>query len=196
MNKIMIFLSSLLIAACMTGSISATKPEPKKLNKSWIPTMTTIDPDSIEVIPSGSPVPDSSYTRVSVFGMRKHPILKTLKLHAGDDYMVPKNTPVMAVAAGRITEVRWQYNPETGTGYGWLVKMSHDENDVYQSMYAHLNGIKNIFVKVGDIVDKGDVIALSGNSGGVSKSGKGGYHLHFEILYKGVKVNPHKYCKH
>ena len=57
-----------------------------------------------------------------------------------------------------------------------------DHGEGIFSMYYHCSEIK---VKVGDVIEKGDLIALSGATGRVS-----GPHLHFGILVRGAQVDP------
>ncbi len=57
-----------------------------------------------------------------------------------------------------------------------------DHGEGIFSMYYHCSEIK---VEVGQIVEKGDLIALSGATGRVS-----GPHLHFGILIRGAQVDP------
>jgi murein DD-endopeptidase MepM/ murein hydrolase activator NlpD len=84
------------------------------------------------------------------------------------------NTEVLAPRDGKVIE--------TGTLeiYGHFVIIDHDGG--YQSVYGHLN---EILVSEGQMVDAGEVIALSGNSG-IST----GPHLHFEIRRDGKPVDP------
>ncbi len=65
-------------------------------------------------------------------------------------------------------------------GYGRVVVVRHTNG--LETLYAHLHRFK---VEAGDNVNAGDVIALGGSSGNSS-----GSHLHFEVRYKGVALNP------
>ena len=84
---------------------------------------------------------------------------------------------MLAVAAGVVTEARKK------SGYGYLVEVWHA--DGYITRYAHNSEVK---VKTGDLVDKGQVIALMGSSGRST-----GPHVHFEIRRNNVKQCPDKY---
>jgi len=68
-------------------------------------------------------------------------------------------------------------------GYGKLVEVNHGNG--YKTRYAHC---KEIEVKVGDIVRKGDVIAQMGSTGRST-----GPHVHFEVYKNGRTVDPAAY---
>lgn len=119
------------------------------------------------------------YVITSPFGMRTHPITKRSTLHTGIDIAASKNTPIVAAQTGTVI-----YNNWMGT-YGKLVILDHGGN--YVTAYAHLNASK---VKVGQVVKKGETIALSGNTGYST-----GPHLHFEVRFKGEYQDPIKYVK-
>ena len=68
-------------------------------------------------------------------------------------------------------------------GYGNIVEINHGNG--YQTRYAHHK--KNLVV-VGQKVDKGQVIALMGDSGRAT-----GPHVHFEVVKNGTPINPIKY---
>ena len=119
-----------------------------------------------------SPLMNTQIT--SPFGYRPHPFTGKPSYHPGVDMRAAMRTPVMASRSGRIS----------GTGvleiYGLYVIIEHDGG--YQSVYAHLD---EILVEEGQVVNAGDRIALSGNSG-IST----GPHLHFEIRKDGVPADP------
>jgi len=97
------------------------------------------------------------------------------KVHTGIDVAVGTGTTVMAYRAGTIKYAGW--NP---WGYGNLVIIDHGNG--IETYYAHNSVIK---VEVGQSVSKGQVIALSGNTG-IST----GPHVHFEVRVNGQHINP------
>lgn len=119
----------------------------------------------------------------SDFGWRYHPIDKKNKFHSGIDIGCQANSQVVAVAAGRIINTRW-YN-----GYGNYIEIDHGvyNGNKITSAYGHLNSFK---VSPNDYVQKGQLIALSGNTGKTT-----GPHLHLEIKVNGNPVNPRNYIK-
>lgn len=126
--------------------------------------------------PEINPVGDK-YRISSEFGKRMHPILKVEKFHSGIDIVTPIGTPVKATASGVVEKI------EEGKAYGKYLIVKHD--DEYSSLYATLGTYK---VSVGQHVEKGQVIALSGNSG-ISTAP----HLHYEVIKKGEQVDPSDY---
>lgn len=114
----------------------------------------------------------------SSFGKRMHPILKEELMHQGIDIVTPIGTPIVATADGVVEKVlNWP------NAYGIFVTIRHD--DEFQTVYAQLSEAK---VKVGDNVAKGQVIALSGNSGKSTAP-----HLHYEVIHDGKNVDPALY---
>lgn len=96
--------------------------------------------------------------------------------HPAVDIRVPTGTPVRAIASGIVSEVK------TATGFGNTIVIRHPnipdpanptQTTVLFSNYAHLS---TMFVQPGDIVEKGEQIALSGMTGDAT-----GPHLHFQI---------------
>lgn len=100
--------------------------------------------------------------------------------HAGLDLAVPVGTPVFASMAGRVSRAGW--NAITGrSGIGAFLDHEGGRN----TYYGHLS---KLLVKVGDMVRKGQQIALSGNTGKST-----GPHLHWETWTGGKPVNPAAY---
>lgn len=111
------------------------------------------------------------------YGWRIHPTEKIRKFHTGVDFAVPMNAPIVAMAAGTVSECgsnKW---------YGNHVTLSHGGG--YGSFYGHMT---NYVVSVGDTVTQGQVIGYVGSTG-IST----GPHLHFEIYINGATVNPMEY---
>jgi len=113
----------------------------------------------------------------SEYGWRKDPFTNKQVIHEGLDIGVWYNTPVLATADGIV-----KYAANNG-GYGLLVVIEHGYG--YETRYGHLN---KTLVKKGERVYKGDIIALSGNSGRSS-----GPHLHYEVRTNNIPQNPRKY---
>jgi murein DD-endopeptidase MepM/ murein hydrolase activator NlpD len=105
----------------------------------------------------------------SHFGMRGN------HHHDGVDISAPRGTPVYAAAAGRVIHA-----DSTLSGYGNMVIIKH--SDRYSTVYAHND---ELFVRVGQFVEKGERIALVGKTGRASSP-----HLHFEVRYDGRPRNP------
>jgi murein DD-endopeptidase MepM/ murein hydrolase activator NlpD len=101
------------------------------------------------------------------------------RMHYGIDIAVSTGTPVRAAFSGRVT-----FAGSLG-GYGLLVKVNHGNG--VETRYGHNS---KILVKVGQIVEAGQVLARSGNTG-VST----GPHVHFEIRKNGTAVNPASYLR-
>ncbi len=114
------------------------------------------------------------YKLTSSFGMRISPTRGTSDFHTGQDFAVPLGTEAHAVTNGEVIFAGW------GGGYGNLVKLRH-ANDT-ESWYAHLS---RITVSVGDSVDRGSVIGLTGSTGNST-----GPHLHLETRVNGNPTDP------
>lgn len=129
---------------------------------------------TLKVIPNGYPLDKIVVT--SPFGYRIHPILKVRQFHRGIDLKSDVGTPVYATADGVVSSV---ISTPSGN-FGRVITIAH--NYGFETVYAHLSKIN---VKIGDIVSKGDIVALSGNSGRSS-----GPHLHYEVRYATQRLNP------
>lgn len=115
----------------------------------------------------------------SYFGRRNDPFTGKLAWHRGIDFAGKDGSDIIAVAAGVVTWSGDRY------GYGNLVEVNHGGS--YVTRYAHA---KELLVKVGDVVDKGETVALMGSSGRST-----GPHVHFEVLRAGNAVDPLRYVK-
>jgi murein DD-endopeptidase MepM/ murein hydrolase activator NlpD len=111
----------------------------------------------------------------SLFGMRFHPILHILRLHAGIDFGAPVGSQVRAAADGTIEFAG------AAPGFGNHVRIKHAG---FETSYSHLSEIPDS-IKPGVAIKEGDVIALSGNTGLST-----GPHLHFEFYLNGDAVDP------
>jgi murein DD-endopeptidase MepM/ murein hydrolase activator NlpD len=129
--------------------------------------------DMLASIPAIRPI-KNMYNVTSGFGMRFHPILKTLRMHTGVDITAPKGTPVYATADGVVTYKQAQ------SGYGTSVIVNHGYS--YETLYAHLS---KKMVKSGQKVKRGELVGYVGNTG-LSV----GSHLHYEVWRNGTPVNP------
>ena len=123
--------------------------------------------------PKGKPLDDIHVT--SDFGSRIHPLLHKRKFHRGIDLRAKIGSKVYSTAPGVVRAVGYNKN-----GYGKYIIVQH--NMGFETIYAHLSKID---VKNGDIVKKGDIIALSGNTGRSN-----GPHLHYETRFGGQSIAP------
>ncbi len=113
----------------------------------------------------------------SPFGMRNHPIQKVYKIHEGVDISSAKGDPIFAAASGIVEFAGYS------SGYGYNVKIDHKNG--FRTIYGHSS---RLLVKKGDIITKGQKIALVGSTGNST-----GPHLHFEIRIGNTPVDPTEY---
>lgn len=99
--------------------------------------------------------------------------------HIGHDWAIEIGTKVMAGENG-IVEKAYYSN-----SYGYNVLINH--NNGIKTRYAHLSKLN---AKVGQKVNKGDIIGFSGSTGDST-----GPHLHFEVVVNGRRVNPMEYLQ-
>lgn len=132
----------------------------------------------IASMPSIMPVSNKDLKRTaSGWGMRMHPIYKILRFHYGMDFTASVGTDVFSTGNGVVKSA------DKEVGYGNCVVIDHGFG--YETYYAHLSRIK---VKVGQKVNRGDVIGLVGSTGTSTAP-----HLHYEVSKNGQKVNPQNY---
>lgn len=100
--------------------------------------------------------------------------------HRGVDISAWKGTPIYASEAGWVT-----YNGRKFHGYGKLIIIEHSKR--WATFYAHLS---QYAVNEGQWIKKGDLIGYVGNTGRSR-----GAHLHFEVRYKNMPIDPLPYFK-
>jgi murein DD-endopeptidase MepM/ murein hydrolase activator NlpD len=125
-----------------------------------------------QVYPEGRPVQDGWIS--SYFGSRSDPFTGYTAVHKGVDFAGPEGTRVTAVAAGLVT-----YAGDRA-GFGEMVEINHGNG--LATRYCHN---EKLLVKQGDMVRKGQELALMGSTGRST-----GPHLHFEVLKNGAQVDP------
>jgi murein DD-endopeptidase MepM/ murein hydrolase activator NlpD len=139
------------------------------------------DLNTVASIPFHQPIKNLEPEKIlSGFGIRINPFHKGLCDHPGIDISVPRGTEVLATAPGQVITAR-----KSGllAGYGNFIEVDHRNG--FTTRYAHLEELN---VKVGQKIERGSVIATTGNSGGSVAP-----HLHYEIIRNGKQVDPVKY---
>jgi len=132
----------------------------------------------IASMPSIMPVSNRDLKQTaSGWGMRIHPIYKIPRFHYGMDFTAVTGTDVFATGIGVVKSASRE------TGYGNAVLIDHGFG--FETLYAHMSKIN---VKVGQKVNRGDVIGFVGSTGTSTAP-----HLHYEVTKNGVKVNPQNY---
>jgi murein DD-endopeptidase MepM/ murein hydrolase activator NlpD len=110
----------------------------------------------------------------SYYGVRKDPFTGRPSMHKGLDFAGKEGEDVIATGAGVVTWSGDRY------GYGKLVEIDHGNG--LRTRYGHN---AQLSVEVGDVVTKGQGIALVGNTGRST-----GAHVHYEVLKNGQQVDP------
>lgn len=130
-------------------------------------------------IPSIQPVVNNQLTLLTAgYGTILNPFYRALESHQGVDYTLAEGSSVFATADGTVKEIS-----DKNSTSGKTVVIDHGNG--YQTSYGHL---LSILVRRGQQVHRGDLIALSGNSG-LSLAP----HLHYEVRYNGIRVDPIHY---
>jgi len=125
---------------------------------------------------------DGDFKITSPFGYRIHPITGKRKLHTGIDIGLPKGTEVFSPVGGQVIVSKEQKDEHgKSTGYGKYIAIYHktDRGTHCQFRFAHLS---KLLVKTSQYIVAGQLIGLSGNSGGST-----GAHLHYEIRIQNEK---------
>ena len=125
------------------------------------------------------PLKDFPYAQTGASaGMKMSPFYKVYHKHKGLDLIVPSGTPVYAPADGKVVLVR-----RSGRESGNVLVLDHGNG--YSTGYAHL---KEILVRDGRMVKKGDQIATTGSSGKSFAP-----HLHYEVIKDTLPQDPVNY---
>ncbi|WP_244600053.1 M23 family metallopeptidase [Blastochloris tepida] len=120
------------------------------------------------------PMEGGTYSRG--YGMRRHPILGYVKMHAGVDWAAPHGTPIYAAGNGVVEKAGWE------SGYGKYVRLRH--NNGYESAYGHMSGFARGITE-GSRVRQGQLIGFVGSTGLST-----GPHLHYEVIVNNRTVDP------
>lgn len=144
---------------------------------SWNSSINPISNSSVE-IPSEYEINISDFVMpvdkrvvTSDFGYRR----RFGRMHFGTDLDLNTGDDVRVAFDGKVRIVDYD-----AKGYGHYVLVRHPNG--LETIYAHLSKAK---AKVGDIVKAGDLIGLGGSTGRST-----GSHLHFEVRFMGIAINP------
>ena len=119
----------------------------------------------------------------SPYGLRLHPILHYYRLHDGDDIGGKCGQPIYAAQSGTVVKAAMGYNGGSGNN----VRIDHGDinGDNVQTGYLHMT---DFVVKVGQKVNKGDLIGHVGSTGLSTAC-----HLHFSAYKNGHGTDPMEY---
>ena len=115
----------------------------------------------------------------SSFGYRADPMTGHTAFHGGIDFAGSEGSDVFSVADGVVTFAGQR------TGYGNVVEINHGDGLV--TRYAHARAVA---VKVGDMVNKDQLVAYMGSTGRST-----GTHLHYEVLRNGKQIDPASFIR-
>ena len=155
----------------------------KEVSKIAVSTVVVTDPISEKII-VGTKRPvvtqsSSSYSMLwplkRVSGAYVSSYMGDGRGHKGMDIVSAAGTPIYAANGGTVSYAGWD-----SSGYGYKIIIKHSNG--YETLYAHC---KDIYVKVGDTVGKGETVGAVGRTGRAT-----GNHLHFEVRKNGTILNP------
>jgi murein DD-endopeptidase MepM/ murein hydrolase activator NlpD len=174
------------------------KNDPTQLNQYWVPTVTAIVNKmggitsncaatggiiELEQSDYGFQLPLKSGKTLREFGWRND--VGKRHFHRGLDWNQAPNAPILAAQSGTVEIAQFGKLNSGWSGYGNVIVINHHNG--YWTLYGHLAKLN---VKVGDRVQRGQVIGQQGNTGT-----KDGSHLHFEVKTSrlGGQVDPRQY---
>lgn len=173
--------SSRQLSADLKHSVDNMQLKAKQLEASWqrINSLGEQLGDKSQNIPSIQPVLNNQLTLLTAgYGTILNPFYRALKSHQGVDYTVAEGSSIFATADGVVREIS-----DKNSTLGKTIIIDHQNG--YKTSYSHL---MSVLVRKGQKVQRGDVIALSGNSG-LSLAP----HLHYEVRYNDLRVDPIHY---
>ena len=161
------------IQASHSVQSSVSKDTPKEPENNNEPVVNT---------PEGMIAPVGAATLSNDYGFYHNQTLNSYYEHAGVDFSAVVGTEVLAVEDGTIESI---YKDDLLLG----TEITVNHGDGLKTVYRFVSEVEGI--KVGDKVEKGDVIATVAEATG--EEYKDGAHLHFEVWKDGVNVDPASY---
>jgi len=130
-------------------------------------------------IPILQPVSSSEFKYISSeYGWRAHPKTKKSQYHKGIDISTKSaDAQIFSTAEGKVTKVG--FNKKLGI----FIIINHRYQT--QTVYGHLS---KVYVQENQLIEAGELIGIIGDSGEVTAT-----HLHYEIIHKGVSIDPIKF---
>ena len=169
------------LRADLASRIEELGKEADKLEQSWsrLQELGEEMGDKSNNIPSIQPVLNKQLTLLTAgYGTILNPFYRTLKSHQGVDYTIAEGSSIFATADGTVKEIS-----DKSSTLGKTIVIDHGNG--YKTSYSHL---LSPLVRKGQKVQRGDIIALSGNSG-LSLAP----HLHYEVRYNDLRIDPIHY---
>jgi murein DD-endopeptidase MepM/ murein hydrolase activator NlpD len=123
--------------------------------------------------------PMKNYYISSGFGARVDPLTHHGAVHKGLDFVGVSKEKIISPSEGKVILAK------RFSSYGNAIVIDHGFG--ITTRYGHLDSIK---VEEGQMVKKGEVIAIQGNTGRST-----GAHLHYEVRYKNIPLNPRKFLE-
>jgi murein DD-endopeptidase MepM/ murein hydrolase activator NlpD len=165
------------LASATSGQLGAMLRRARLLSVSWREAHDSLETKNERLGATPSIVPTNGYLSSVFSTSRWHPILDRPRPHEGVDIAAPTGTPIVAAANGVVTRAGFD------SDFGNLVEIRHGWG--LSTRYAHAS---KTLVHVGQVVKRGEKIALVGSTGLAV-----GPHLHYEVLVNGRPSNPRKF---
>lgn len=125
--------------------------------------------------PAIQPIDNKDLVRLhTTFGMRLNPVLRIWTAHKGLDFTAPTGTSIYATGDGVVKDAYFS------DSFGNVVYIDHGFE--FETRYAHM---ARFIVNPGEKIKRGQVIGYVGSTGRSA-----GEHLHYEVLYQGIQINP------